>query len=86
MPSPKSFSRRSTDGYDPLAHITAPPPNETAEERQLRLDAETEAQRISDAIDHELQLEEKTRKKAGEIVKILLLGRSQVVFLGQSVS
>lgn len=74
MPSPNFKSRRSVDGYDPLAHVTAPPPNETDEERHIRLEAEAEAKRVSDAIDNELQMEEKARKKAGEIVKILLLG------------
>ena len=40
---------------DPLARVMAPPPGETADDRQARLHAEAEAKRISDAIDDELK-------------------------------
>ena len=79
MPSPTPKTRKSSDGYDPLAHITAPPPNETEDERRIRLEVEAEAKRVSDAIDQQLQMEEKARKKSGDIVKILLLGTFAVV-------
>ncbi|KAH8097053.1 G-alpha-domain-containing protein [Cristinia sonorae] len=61
---------------DPLAHITAPPPDETDQQRQARLIAEAEAKRISDAIDEEIQQQERLAKK-GQVVKILLLGQSE---------
>ena len=65
-----------TDG-DPLAYVLAPPPNETEEQRQIRLASEAEAKRISDAIDEELQRQAKAEKRAPKLVKILLLGESQ---------
>ena len=80
MPSPNTKSRKSVDGFDPLAHLTAPPPNESEDERRLRVEAEQEAKRVSDAIDQQLQNEEKARKKSGEIVKILLLGTSRTPY------
>nr|WBU87317.1 G-alpha-domain-containing protein [Ganoderma boninense] len=65
-----------TDG-DPLAYVLAPPPNETEEQRQIRLAAEAEAKRISDAIDEELQRQAKADKRGPKLVKILLLGQSE---------
>ncbi|PIL27629.1 hypothetical protein GSI_10781 [Ganoderma sinense ZZ0214-1] len=65
-----------TDG-DPLAFVLAPPPNETEEQRQIRLAAEAEAKRISDAIDEELQRQAKAEKRGPKPVKILLLGQSE---------
>ena len=64
-----------TDG-DPLACVLAPPPNETEEQRQIRLAAEAEAKRISDAIDEELQRQAKAEKRGPKTIKILLLGGS----------
>ena len=62
-----------TDG-DPLAYVLAPPPNETEEQRQIRLAASAEAKRVSDAIDEELQRQAKAEKRGPKLVKILLLG------------
>ena len=61
---------------DPLARVLAPPPNETAEDRQARLRAEAEAKRISDAIDEELQQQRNAERRAARPIKILLLGMS----------
>lgn len=58
---------------DPLAHVTAPPPDETEEQRQVRLMEEAEAQRVSDAIDYDIQ-QEKAANFRGDIIKVLLLG------------
>ncbi|KAI0827068.1 G-alpha-domain-containing protein [Trametes gibbosa] len=69
-------SKIVTEG-DPLAHVMAPPPNETDEERQARLAAEAEAKRISDAIDEELQRQAKAERRGPTPVKILLLGQSE---------
>ncbi len=65
-----------TEG-DPLAYFMLPPPNETEEQRQMRIAAEQEAKRISDAIDEELQRQAKADKRAPKPVKILLLGQSE---------
>ncbi|CAL1709080.1 unnamed protein product [Somion occarium] len=61
---------------DPLAHVTAPPPDETEEQRQVRLMEEAEAQRVSDAIDYDIQ-QEKAANFRGDIIKVLLLGQSE---------
>jgi hypothetical protein len=65
------------DSSDPLAIVTAPPPNETPEEKAAREEREAEAQRISDQIDDELRVERAALKKQEQIVKILLLGQSE---------
>ena len=70
---PSKNSKIVTEG-DPLAHVMAPPPNETEEQREARLAAEAEAKRISDAIDEELQRQAKAEKRGPKPVKILLLG------------
>lgn len=65
------------DATDPLAVISAPPPNESSHERAAREEREAEAQRISDLIDDEIRAERAIRKKEEDIVKILLLGQSE---------
>ena len=65
------------DSSDPLAIVTAPPPNETPDEKAAREEREAEAQRISDQIDDELRAEKVALKKQEQIVKILLLGQSE---------
>ena len=70
---PSKNSKIVTEG-DPLAHVMAPPPNETEEQREARLAAEAEAKRISDAIDEELQRPAKAETRGPKPVKILLLG------------
>jgi guanine nucleotide-binding protein subunit alpha len=59
---------------DPLAAITAPPHDETPEQRQIREAAEAEAKRISDEIDERLRRERENDKKKKRPVKLLLLG------------
>ncbi|KAL4073611.1 guanine nucleotide binding protein, alpha subunit [Scleroderma citrinum] len=65
------------DASDPLAVVTAPPPNETAEEKAAREEREAEARRISDQIDEELRADKAALRKHEETVKILLLGQSE---------
>lgn len=55
---------------DPLAEVLAPPPFETIEEREKRLEREREAKRVSDVIDEEIDKERRAEKP----MKILLLG------------
>ncbi|KAH8827966.1 guanine nucleotide-binding protein alpha-4 subunit [Flagelloscypha sp. PMI_526] len=53
-----------------------PLPNESAEERQARLQREQEAQARSNAIDEELNRQRIAEKKGPKCVKLLLLGKS----------
>ncbi|KAF6749802.1 guanine nucleotide binding protein, alpha subunit [Ephemerocybe angulata] len=62
---------------DPLAAMTAPPRNETPEERQIRETAEAEAKKISDEIDERLRRERESDRKKKRPVKLLLLGQSE---------
>lgn len=61
---------------DPLTKAMAPPPDETEEQRNVRIAQEQEEKRISDEIDEELR---KSAKKGPKPVKILLLGESAVL-------
>jgi hypothetical protein len=63
-----------TADEDPLTRAIAPPPDETPEEREVRLQAESEAKKVSDAIDEELNRQRIAEKKAAKPVKVLLLG------------
>lgn len=66
--------RPKTSDDDPLTRAIAPPPNETPAQRELRIAAEQEAKRVSDAIDDELNRQRIADKKNPKPVKILLLG------------
>nr|WBU87318.1 G-alpha-domain-containing protein [Ganoderma boninense] len=68
-------NKRATD-EDPLSRVLAPPPNETPEERDVRIRIEAEARQISDKIDEQLKLERAALKK-NRPVKVLLLGQSE---------
>ena len=59
---------------DPLASVTAPPPNESDHDRRERIGREAEAKRVSDRIDNEIQ-QEKAAYHRGDIIKVLLLGK-----------
>lgn len=61
---------------DPLSRLLAPPPNETAEEREIRLRLEAEARMRSERIDDQLRAEKAALKK-NRPVKVLLLGQSE---------
>ena len=67
--------KRTVD-EDPLSRLLAPPPNETADERETRLRLEAEARQISDRIDEQLKAERAAMKK-NRPVKVLLLGQSE---------
>jgi guanine nucleotide-binding protein alpha-1 subunit len=68
------FARLSYEDRDPLAAVTAPPPNESAEERNARIAAEHAATQRSKAIDEEINKQRNADKKAPKAVKVLLLG------------
>lgn len=61
---------------DPLSLALQPPPNETPDQRESRLQAEAIARRISNDIDEELKQEKAALKKRPP-VKVLLLGQSE---------
>lgn len=67
-------SLNNTD--DPLDQVLKPPPNESPEQRSLRVAREEEAKRISLAIDASIKAERQARKKK-RIVRLLLLGQSE---------
>ena len=62
---------------DPLSAALVPPPNETASEREIRLNAELNAKKVSDSIDDMLHQERNERKKLRTEVNVLLLGQSE---------
>ena len=61
---------------DPLDQVLRPPPDETPQEREIRLEREAEARRISQAIDASIKAERAARRKK-RIVRLLLLGQSE---------
>jgi len=61
---------------DPLDEILKPPPDESLEQRHLRLEREAEAKRVSQAIDASIKAERTARRKK-RIVRLLLLGQSE---------
>ncbi|KAK0477133.1 guanine nucleotide binding protein, alpha subunit [Armillaria novae-zelandiae] len=65
------------EGDDPLTLALAPPPDETAEQKQQREAAEAEAQRRSDEIDEQIQKERELERRKKRPVKLLLLGQSE---------
>ena len=72
--APSTGRRRSLS--DPLAAALQPPPNETPEQRQIRLQAEEDARKRSDRIDKMLKESHKAQQRK-QVVKILLLGQSE---------
>ncbi|KAI0085497.1 guanine nucleotide binding protein, alpha subunit [Irpex rosettiformis] len=66
-----------TADEDPLTIAIAPPPGETEEQKQHRLQEEAEARRISDEIDQQLKEERAALKKKKKPIKVLLLGQSE---------
>ncbi|KAJ6506745.1 guanine nucleotide-binding protein alpha-4 subunit [Mycena sanguinolenta] len=62
---------------DPLTLALQPPPDETPQAREARLQLEREAKKRSDLIDEELNRERIAEKKSVKSVKILLLGQSE---------
>ena len=75
---PTRFSSFASDGSDndPLSAVMLPPPNETFEQRAIRMQHEEEARRVSDAIDDVLKQERLAQKKK-KVVKLLLLGQGE---------
>ena len=66
--------RGPTSDMDPLVVATAPPPNETPEQRRVREATEAEAKRISDQIDEQIRSEMEQRNTTRKPLKLLLVG------------
>ena len=62
-------SIRSQD--DPLSLAIRPPPEESDADRQIRLQHEAEARRISERIDEELRCDREKLKKSKTDVKVI---------------
>lgn len=76
--SQTKMGRSFDETVDPLARITAPPVNETLEERQTRERKEADAKKISEQIDAALKAEREEGKfKRKRRLKVLLLGQSE---------
>lgn len=67
----------STIDDDAFELVTRPPPNESSEERVVRERKESEARRVSNAIDEELRKDRAALKKQARAVRVLLLGQSE---------
>ncbi|KAJ8508763.1 hypothetical protein ONZ45_g9004 [Pleurotus djamor] len=74
MPVPSRLKHNNAD--DPLDQVLRPPPDETPDQRQLRLEREDAARKVSAQIDAEIKAERQARKKK-RIVRLLLLGQSE---------
>lgn len=70
---PSSVHSVGTEVGDPFAARLRPPPGESEHERQLRLQQEAEAKRISDNIDEELKQDARRLQKRKEDVTVRLL-------------
>ncbi|KAL0579305.1 hypothetical protein V5O48_002703 [Marasmius crinis-equi] len=62
---------------DPITEALKPPPSETEAQRQIRLQEEAEAKRISEQIDEDLRQEREILKRRRGEVKLLLLGQAE---------
>lgn len=76
--SSMKMGRSFDENVDPLARITAPPVNETPDQRRFREREEADAKKISEQIDEALKAEREERKsKRKNRLKVLLLGQSE---------
>lgn len=76
MPSTSNHDPRHSLS-DPLSAVLRPPANETPAEREVRVQKEVEAKKVSDAIDEQIRQEKAMLKKHKADVKVLLLGQSE---------
>ncbi len=67
----------AVDTSDPLAHVTAPPANETPEERGERIRVEQAAKARSDRIDEALAKSASHEKRRRKATKLLLVGQAE---------
>lgn len=62
---------------DPLAFLTAPPPNESPDDREEREKREMDAKIVSDSIDEQIKADRAALKRQKDVVRVLLLGQSE---------
>ncbi|TCD65139.1 hypothetical protein EIP91_003032 [Steccherinum ochraceum] len=62
---------------DPLAAVLRPSPGESPHDKELRLQREADAKRISDRIDEQLSIDRERYKKSKQDVRLLLLGQAE---------
>ncbi|KZT05686.1 G-protein alpha subunit [Laetiporus sulphureus 93-53] len=67
----------SGDADDPLSRALQPPPDESPDDRALRLQQQKEAQAVSHKIDEDIQESKKAFDRRKKAVKILLLGQAE---------
>ncbi|OBZ73276.1 Guanine nucleotide-binding protein alpha-4 subunit [Grifola frondosa] len=67
----------ATDNDDPLAQALEPPPDESPDDRAIRLHQQQEAQRVSHEIDESIQESKKAFDRRKKAIKILLLGQAE---------
>ncbi|KAL1746019.1 guanine nucleotide binding protein, alpha subunit [Schizophyllum fasciatum] len=77
MPTRTTHRVATLDDADPLTLAIAPPPDETPEERAVRVRAEQHSKAVSDSIDQELEAQRQEAKRGIKPIKILLLGMSR---------
>jgi guanine nucleotide-binding protein alpha-1 subunit len=83
-PRPPSVRSLGIDFSDPFNAILRPPEGESDSDRQLRLQREAEAKRISDSIDEELRQEERRFRKRKEDVKVCVQSPGLALLQGPS--
>ncbi|KAJ3842281.1 guanine nucleotide binding protein, alpha subunit [Lentinula raphanica] len=67
----------TSDDWDPLTNAISPPPDETAQQREIRIKQELEAKQKSDAIDEDLNRQRAAERRGPKPVRVLLLGQSE---------
>ncbi len=71
---PSRIYAPSLDDSDPLSKAISPPPDESLEEKETRVQHEMEAKRVSDALDEDLDRQRLAEKRSPKPVRVLLLG------------
>lgn len=69
-----SLGNEASATDDPLSQALQPPPDESPDDRALRIQRQQEAQRVSSEIDESIQESKKAFDRRKKAIKILLLG------------
>lgn len=69
-----SIGNDSSSADDPLSRALQPPPDESPDDRALRIQRQQDAQRVSSEIDESIQESKKAFDRRKKAIKILLLG------------
>ena len=71
-PRPPSVRSMGPDYGDPITVLMRPPAGESDSDKQLRLQREAEAKRISDSIDEDLRAERERMRKSKQDIRVRL--------------